>query len=76
MATAETARRNPGGRPAIGPQITIAFPPDMLARVDAAAGAAGVSRAEWIRRAAVAALTPTSRRTPHGHRGDVEPEPS
>lgn len=56
MATAETARRNPGGRPAIGPQIAIAFPPDMLARVDAAARAAGVSRAEWIRRAVVAAL--------------------
>ena len=56
MATAETARRNPGGRPAIGPQITIAFPPDMLARVDAAAKEAGTSRAEWIRRAAAARL--------------------
>ena len=54
--TAPTARRNPGGRPAIGPQTTIAFPPDMLARVDAAAAGAGVSRAEWIRRAVVAAL--------------------
>ena len=56
MATAETARRNPGGRPAIGPQIAIAFPPDLLARVDAAAKEAGTSRAEWIRRAVAARL--------------------
>ena len=54
--TATTARPSRGGRPAIGPQTTIAFPPDMLARVDAAAAGAGVSRAEWIRRAVVAAL--------------------
>ena len=56
MATAETARRNPGGRPAIGPQIAIAFPPDMLARVDDAALAAGISRSEWVRRAVAARL--------------------
>ena len=50
------ARRNPGGRPAIGPQINVAIPPELLARVDAAARKAGISRSAWIRRAVEAAL--------------------
>lgn len=50
------------GRPAIGPQVNIAFPPDMLARVGTAAAESGVSRAEWIRRACTSAL-PTPRPT-------------
>jgi len=45
-----------GGRPAIGPQTTIAFPPAMLARVDAAAKAEGITRAEWVRQACATAL--------------------
>ena len=57
MTTANTnARRNPGGRPAIGPQINVAISPEVVARVDAAARAAGISRSEWIRRAIESAL--------------------
>lgn len=52
--TGENARR--GGRPVVGPQIKMAFPPALLARVDALAAAEGVSRSEWVRRAVVAAL--------------------
>ena len=44
------------GRPPVGPQVNIAMSPDMLARIDAAAAGAGVSRAEWVRRACAAAL--------------------
>ena len=44
------------GRPTVGPQVNIAMSPDMLARIDAAAARAGVSRSEWVRRACVAAL--------------------
>ena len=44
------------GRPPVGPQVSIAMSPDMLARIDAAAASAGVSRAEWVRRACAAAL--------------------
>ena len=49
------------GRPAIGDQIKIAFPPDLLTAVDAAADTAGISRSEWIRRACLAALPPQQR---------------
>ena len=44
------------GRPPVGPQVSIAMIPDMLARIDAAAARAGISRAEWVRRACAAAL--------------------
>lgn len=44
------------GRPVVGDQVNIAFPGELLAAVDAAARAAGVSRSEWVRRAAQAAL--------------------
>ena len=56
MTTTTTARPNRGGRPAIGPQINVAIPPEVVARVDAAARAAGISRSEWIRRAIESAL--------------------
>ena len=46
------------GQP-VGPQVSIAMIPDMLARIDAAAARAGVSRAEWVRRACAAALGST-----------------
>ena len=44
------------GRPAIGPAFSLRLPADMLARIDADAERKGISRAEWIRRAVVAAL--------------------
>lgn len=52
MTAAEAHR----GRPAIGPQVNISIAPDMLARVDEAAKAAGASRSEWIRQAISARL--------------------
>lgn len=42
----------PGGRPEIGPMITVRFTKDDLTSIDAAAATQGVSRAEWLRRAA------------------------
>ena len=56
MTTAKTARPSRGGRPPIGPQINVAVAPATVARIDAAARAAGISRSEWIRRAVEAAL--------------------
>jgi hypothetical protein len=45
------------GRPGIdGSTFSVKFPADLLDRVDAAAKTAGVSRAEWLRRAAAAHL--------------------
>lgn len=45
------------GRPEVGPQIKTRLPGDVLARVDAAAAAAGgLSRSAWIRRAVESAL--------------------
>jgi hypothetical protein len=38
------------GRPEIGPAVNMRFPQDMLDRIDAAAKADGISRAEKIRR--------------------------
>ncbi len=46
----------PGGRPAIGPAISVKVPEEMLAAIDAAAGVQEIARAEWIRRACAAAL--------------------
>jgi hypothetical protein len=37
------------GRPAVGPAVTVRFPEELLERVDAAADAAGLSRAAWLR---------------------------
>jgi hypothetical protein len=54
------------GRPAIGPQIAVAMDPLMLAWIDTAAAADGISRSEWIRRACAAALHWTA--LPQGHR--------
>lgn len=44
------------GRPTIGPTIKVAVDPEALTRVDEAADRAGVSRAEWVRRAIDKAL--------------------
>ena len=56
MTATKQARPSRGGRPAIGPQVNIAISPATVARIDAAARAAGISRSEWIRRAVEAAL--------------------
>lgn len=45
-----------GGRPAVGQQISVAYPRELLDRIDAAAEAVGQSRAEWLRWAAEEAL--------------------
>lgn len=37
------------GRPAIGPAVTIRFPPTVLEAVDAAAAAVGMNRSEYMR---------------------------
>jgi len=47
------------GRPAIGEQISVSMPLDLLAQIDAAAKAAGISRSGWIRRACVDQLITT-----------------
>lgn len=47
---------NPGGRPAIGPAISVAYPESLLAEVDADANRQHMSRAQWLREAAAAAL--------------------
>ena len=39
------------------PPITVKVPAELLARIDTAAGRAGIARAEWIRRACEAALS-------------------
>lgn len=44
------------GRPAIGPQIKIRLDPDVLARIDDLADAAGVTRSAWVRSALEAAV--------------------
>ena len=49
-----TERRN--GRPPVGPQIKIAFPPGLLALIDEQAGREGVSRSAWVRIACEANL--------------------
>lgn len=43
------------GRPEIGPQIKVRLPEEVIARVDALATEAGVSRSEWVRQAVTAA---------------------
>lgn len=45
-----------GGRPAVGGQISVAYPRDLLDQIDKAADEAGQSRAEWLRTAAKEAL--------------------
>ncbi len=42
----------PAGRPEIGPMITLRLTPEDLHAVGQAAASTGISRAEWLRRAA------------------------
>lgn len=54
---ADESGPNLGGRPPMeGQRVQAKLPTDLLAQVDAAAEATGVTRAEWIRRACTAAL--------------------
>jgi hypothetical protein len=53
-----------GGRPAVGPTFPVAFPRDLLDRVDAAAKASGLSRAAWLRQVAAAAVGDAEARVP------------
>lgn len=50
--TPEEQGPSAGGRPAIGPTINVAYPTELIARIDAAAKRDGVTRAEWLRRLA------------------------
>lgn len=49
--------RNVGGRPAVGEPINVRLGDELLARVDEAAAAANVSRAEHLRTVVAAGLT-------------------
>lgn len=53
---AEESGPDLGGRPYVGPAISVKIPEDLLAAMDAASEAQGIARAEWIRRACTAAL--------------------
>ncbi|MFI8977486.1 hypothetical protein ACIGO9_31720 [Nocardia asteroides] len=53
-ATSAPAAPKAMGRPAVGATISVAYPADLLARVDAAAAAVGLTRAAWLRQAAAA----------------------
>lgn len=56
-ATPEESGPGPqGGRPSVGPAISVAYPTDLMRRIEAAAEAAGVKRAVWLRKAAEAYL--------------------
>lgn len=46
-----------GGRPAIGPTINVAYPRDLLDKIEAAAKEAGMSRAAWLRKVAEDAVS-------------------
>lgn len=54
--TPEEEGPSAGGRPKIGPTINVAYPPDLLEKIDAAAEKAGMSRAAWLRRIAEEAV--------------------
>ncbi|MBF6215795.1 hypothetical protein IU487_32880 [Nocardia puris] len=54
-ATTNPAAPRRMGRPPVGSTISVAYPADLLARIDAAAAASGLSRAAWLRHAAEAA---------------------
>jgi hypothetical protein len=51
-----------GGRPKVGAPINIAFPADLLARVDEAAARSGLTRAAWLRQVAAAAVADSEQR--------------
>jgi predicted GIY-YIG superfamily endonuclease len=48
--------KNRGGRPKVGTLTNTAYPRELITRIDAAAKAAGLSRAAWLRQIAEAAV--------------------
>jgi hypothetical protein len=46
-----------GGRPAVGPTINVAYPRELLDKIEAAAKKAGLSRAAWLRKVAEDAVS-------------------
>ena len=57
LGTTPAAESGPkGGRPVVGPAISVAYPADLLARIDAAASVLGITRAAWLRSVAEQAL--------------------
>lgn len=60
-----------GGRPAIGDQITVTVPKDVLAEIDQQAASAGVKRSDVIREILSRAVT--SSPTAHGGSGRLKP---
>lgn len=46
-----------GGRPAIGPTINVAYPRELLDKIEAAAKKEGLSRAAWLRKVAEDAVS-------------------
>ena len=53
-----------GGRPAVGPTINVAFPRELLDRIDNAAQKSGLTRAAWLRQVAAAAVGDAEARGP------------
>lgn len=47
---------NLGGRPPVGPRITVAYPAELLEQINEAAERNGISRATWLRQAATDTL--------------------
>lgn len=60
----ETGPEAKGGRPAVGPTFNVAFPRDLLDRVDEAAKKSGLTRAAWLRQVAAAAVGDAETRVP------------
>jgi hypothetical protein len=48
----ESGPDSKGGRPSVGPTINVAYPRDLLDKIEAAADKAGMSRAAWLRKIA------------------------
>lgn len=55
-----------GGRPTVGPAISVAYPEDLLKRIDTAADRAELSRAAWLRQTAETAVAESERRAEAG----------
>lgn len=55
-----------GGRPRVGEPISVAYPADLLTRIDASAERSGLSRAAWLRQIAAAAVAVSEQRADAG----------
>lgn len=53
----EVGPNSKGGRPSVGPTINVAFPRDLLDKVEAAAKDSGMTRAAWLRKVAEEAVS-------------------